>query len=44
VIKREVREQEVLDLIRENTRRIDKLEALLAPGPAPTLKRAPGTS
>jgi K+-sensing histidine kinase KdpD len=42
VIKREVREQEVLDLIRENTRRIDQLEALLAPGPAPTLKR--GTS
>jgi hypothetical protein len=44
VIKREVHERQVADLIEGNTRRIEQLEALLAAGPAIGGKRRPRTA
>jgi hypothetical protein len=44
VIKREVHERQVADLIEGNTQRIEQLEALLAAGPAIGGKRRPRTA
>ena len=45
VIKREVREAEVAELIAENSRRIDALEAMLGGGPgAVSTRRSRGTA
>ena len=44
VIKREVREREVADLILANTRRIEELEILLSARPSFGPKRSPGTA
>ena len=44
VIKREAREKRVTDLIEDNRRRIDELEALLQPNSPFGRKRSPGTA